>query len=266
MTDGRRMGGREMREDNSTFSKLRTAKIRVSQNSSSRHVSNGMESVKKVKISVPDRADQTVRSSESSETLSSEYEHSNDIDAATAADFQLIVGMMDGDDSSSNPSLRNSLSNSNSNDNEELPVKKKRGRKPNPFRTRNKSLFTRILKADIRRDYAIMFNNVVNSHEPSMLLRYLKKFAHPDMQMIGDLPDDRNILMSRLAPLQGLFDKRLPPPPGLDLSFLPPTGLDLRVMDNKFVLLGLPSSTVFLLSVQQDTPDSVGIVQDIAIK
>eukprot|EP01031_Cornospumella_fuschlensis_P047591 gene47591-58302_t len=263
MTDGRRMGGREMREDNSSFPKLRTAKSRVSQNSSLRH---GMEGVKKVKISVPDRADHTVHSSESSDTLSSEYEHSKDIDAAAAADFQLTFGIMDGDDSSSNPTLRNSLSQSKSNDSEELPVKKKRGRKPNPFRTRNKSLFSRILKADIRRDYTIMFNNVLNSHEPSMLLRYLKKFAHPDMQMIGDLPDDRNIVMSRLTQLQGLFDKRLPPPPGLDLSFVPPTGLDLRVKDNKFLLQGLPSSTVFLLSVQQDTPDSVGIVQDIAIK
>ncbi|RYG69928.1 hypothetical protein EON64_01495 [archaeon] len=105
-------------------------------------------------------------------------------------------------------------------------VKKKRGRKPNPFRTRNKSLFSRILKTDIRRDYAIMFNNAVNSHDPTLLMRYLRKFAHPDMQVVGDLPDNGNIVMSRLAQLQSLFDQQLPPPPNMDMSFLPPTGTE----------------------------------------
>lgn len=40
----------------------------------------------------------------------------------------------------------------------------------------------------------------------------------------------------------------------------------MKVAGDAFVVAGLPSSTFFLLSVQQDTPDSVGIVQDIGIK
>ncbi|RYG69927.1 hypothetical protein EON64_01490 [archaeon] len=52
----------------------------------------------------------------------------------------------------------------------------------------------------------------------------------------------------------------------LRIDLLSSIGLDVRLANNKFVVQGLPSSSFFLLSVQQDTPDSVGIVQDVVIK
>lgn len=48
----------------------------------------------------------------------------------------------------------------------------------------------RILKRDIRRRYAEMFNNVFNSHDPMMIVRFLQTFAAPDCRLADTISAD----------------------------------------------------------------------------
>ncbi len=61
----------------------------------------------------------------------------------------------------------------------------------------------RIFRRDIRRKYALMFNNVVNTHDSLLLSQFLKEFAVPHFEAHEEVPEDLDLKLYRMKVIQG---------------------------------------------------------------
>ncbi len=87
-----------------------------------------------------------------------------------------------------------------------VPRKKKKKKKKSTKRGSTNPAFNpqiRIFRRDIRRRYASMFNNVVNSHDSSLLSQFLKEFAVPQLKALEEIPEDLEIKLYRMKVIQG---------------------------------------------------------------
>lgn len=87
-----------------------------------------------------------------------------------------------------------------------VPRKKKKKKKKSKKRGSTNPAFNpqiRIFRRDIRRKYATMFNNVVNSHDSSLLSQFLKEFAVPHFEALEEIPENLEIKLYRMKVIQG---------------------------------------------------------------
>jgi hypothetical protein len=84
-----------------------------------------------------------------------------------------------------------------------LPPRRKR--KSTKRRSNNPAFHPeiRIFRRDIRRKYAFMFNNVVNTHDSLLLSQFLKEFAVPHFEAHEEVPEDLNLKLYRMKVIQG---------------------------------------------------------------
>ncbi len=84
-----------------------------------------------------------------------------------------------------------------------LPPKRKR---KNTKRPSNNPAFNpqiRIFRRDIRRKYALMLSNVMNSRDSLLLSQFLKEFAVPHFEAHEEIPEDVDLKLHRMKIIQG---------------------------------------------------------------
>ncbi len=143
----------------------------------------------------------------------------------------------------------------------------------NPHATVKMVVLPRILKTDIRRQYARMFVNVVNSHDIPLLFSFLHKYGRRDSQMKKTMSSyTMDELMKTVSPSSSPSSSVIAPSSsfavneGLNAILAKSLGAATNDLCSSVHLLGIPAITSYWQTLSVIAPDETISIDDITIR